>query len=483
MSERRDAVVRRLVNRVVVPGLCEATVPDWLAREVEAGLAAVCWFGGMGLDELKRRFPDVLVLSDEEGGNVTRLEAARGSSFPGNAALGVLDDVTVTQRVGAAIGAMSRVAGINVVLAPVVDVNSEPENPVIGVRSFGDDPGLVARHGVAFVHGVQSAGVAACAKHFPGHGATRTDSHLGLPVVDADRDTFLQRDVAPFAAAVAGGVRCVLTAHVAVPAVDAGPATMSASWMSYLRGDLGFDGVVVSDALDMRAISRGVGRGAGAVNALNAGVDQICIGNPCFPEPYAGETVFAAVCDAITAAVDAGSLEVARLEQAAERIDELDAWLAAAGNSTEPVGHEDLALGLDAARRTVRAVGEVTLHAAPCVVVEQRTEIAAGRLSSPVVAALVARAPATVSVAVRSASAVADIPELASARPLVVVTDGLAGDAVVRTVRGSRPDAVVVNVGPQRMGTTLFDPPVVFALGNGAANAETVADLLLGPRS
>ena len=121
------------------------------------------------------------MLADEEGGNVTRLEAAQGSSWPGNAALGVVDDVTATEQVAGGIAAMARRAGIDVVLAPVVDVNSEPDNPVIGVRSFGAEPGLVARHGAAFVRGVQSQGVAACAKHFPGHGATRTDSHVAHP--------------------------------------------------------------------------------------------------------------------------------------------------------------------------------------------------------------------------------------------------------------------------------------------------------------
>ena len=478
-----DPSVDRLVNAILVPGLCKAAVPGWLAREIGAGLRSVCWFGGRALAQLAHDFPGVMVMADEEGGTVTRIDMATGSPWPGNAALGALDDVSATERIAAGIAATARRAGIGIALAPVVDVNSEPENPVIGVRSFGDDPALVARHGAAFVRGVQSQGVAACAKHFPGHGATRTDSHLSLPVVDADRETFLRRDVAPFAAAVDAGVRCILTAHVSVPAVDATPATMSSAWMALLRDELRFDGVIISDALDMHAIAKGVGRGVGAVNALNAGVDLICIGNPCFPDPYDGEVVFAGVRRDILAAVEDGTLDVARLEQAAERVAALAAWLAAAQTSVEPLADSALlvatALGRDVATRTVNAVGDVRLATAPCVMVEQRPNIATGRLLSPVVAALTARAPDTVSVTARSPADESVAAAIASDRPLVVVSDGLAGDALVAHVRAARPDAVVVAVGPEPIARALFPAPAVFALGNGAANADAVADLLM----
>ena len=118
---------------------------------------------------------------------MTRLEAANGSSYPGNAALGVVDDVELTERVAASIGAELAGAGVNLDFAPVADVNTNPQNPVIGIRSFGADGELVARHVAAFVRGLQGAGVAACAKHFPGHGDTSEDSHLALPVVDVAR--------------------------------------------------------------------------------------------------------------------------------------------------------------------------------------------------------------------------------------------------------------------------------------------------------
>jgi beta-N-acetylhexosaminidase len=468
-----------LVDGLLVPGLCGDTMPAWLDGGSGEGVAAVCWFSGDSLARVRQRRPDLLVLADEEGGNVTRLEAASGSSWPGNAALGAFDDVAATERIAAGLAFGARAAGIGVVLAPVVDVNSEPDNPVIGVRSFGADPALVARHGAAFVRGVQSQGVAACAKHFPGHGATRTDSHLGLPVVSADRDTFLARDVVPFAAAVGAGVRCVLTAHVSVPAVDPTAATMSAAWMAVLRGDLGFDGVVISDALDMHAISRGVGRGRGAVAALRAGVDLLCIGNPCFPEPYDGELVLADVRQHVLDAVGDGSLPLARLEEAAARVDALTTWLGEPrGGVDARVGADARALAVDVARQVVRAAGDVALGAAPHVVVEQRTDVAAGKLASPIVAALAARAPATTSAAVAGADGVGAALRGTAERPLVVVTDGLAGDAVWREVRRHRPDAVAVNVGPPGGAAGRLGPPRVDAYGNSAVLATAVAELL-----
>ena len=154
--------------------LCPA-YDEWV---LEAdGIRAVCLYGRHAgeIDAIKRN--DLLVATDEEGGDVTRLHYRDGSPAPGNLALGFVDDVELTQRVAGAIAGELAAAGVNWNLAPVADVNSDPENPVIGVRSFGSDPELVARHVQAFVEGTQAQGVAACAKHFPGHGATRADSH------------------------------------------------------------------------------------------------------------------------------------------------------------------------------------------------------------------------------------------------------------------------------------------------------------------
>ena len=211
---------------------------------------------------------DVLVGIDEEGGDVTRLEVATGSSYPGNAALGAIDDVELTGRVAASIGADLAEVGVNLNLAPVADVNTNPLNPVIGIRSFGADGELVARHVAASVRGLQSAGVAACAKHFPGHGDTAQDSHHELPVVESLEDAAL----APFRAAAEAGVQSVMTAHIVVRSLGEAPATMSREILhDLLRVELGYDGLVITDALEMKAIAATVGVEEGAVRAIARG--------------------------------------------------------------------------------------------------------------------------------------------------------------------------------------------------------------------
>src|SRR5918996_2687555 len=202
----------------LLPGFAGLEAPEWLRRRLSEGLGGVVLFARNVRDReqvaaltaaLRAERPDLLVAIDEEGGDVTRLEAASGSSYPGNHALGAVDDLELTEQVAAAIGSDLAGVGINLDLAPVADVNTNPQNPVIGVRSFGADPELVARHVAAFVSGLQRVGVAACAKHFPGHGATEQDSHEELPTVSEG----LENALLPFRAAVDGGVRCVMTAH------------------------------------------------------------------------------------------------------------------------------------------------------------------------------------------------------------------------------------------------------------------------------
>jgi beta-N-acetylhexosaminidase len=187
--------LRRLAAACIFPGFPGYEPTDWVRRWIADGLGGVVLFGWNVSDAeqvaalsaaLRAERPELLVSTDEEGGDVTRLEVASGSSYPGNLALGVVDDVSLTEAVGAAIGSDLAAAGINLDLAPVADVNTNPRNPVIGVRSFGADPELVARHVLAFVRGLQRCRVAACAKHFPGHGDTEQDSHLGLPTAHGD---------------------------------------------------------------------------------------------------------------------------------------------------------------------------------------------------------------------------------------------------------------------------------------------------------
>jgi len=263
--------------------------PDWITRWLERGLGGIVLFADNVREPeqvaeltsaLRGRRPDLVVAIDEEGGDVTRLEAASGSSYPGNLALGSVDDVELTRAVAGAIAEELRAAGVTLNLAPVADVNSNPRNPVIGVRAFGARPELVARHVSAFVIGTQERGVAACAKHFPGHGDTALDSHLELPKVDDDRDELVAGPLLPFRAAVEAGVASIMTAHILAPALDSVPATLSEPVVNgLLRRELGFDGAIISDALEMKAISAHVGIDEGAVCALAAGVDALCIGH------------------------------------------------------------------------------------------------------------------------------------------------------------------------------------------------------------
>jgi beta-N-acetylhexosaminidase len=322
------ADVRGLVLRTLMPGFPGTRVPDWLDAALADGLASVCLYASNVESrdqlrdlcaDLRSRSPRVVLAVDEEGGDVTRLHYRTGSPYVGNAILGRLDDVELTRRTAAAIGVDLAEVGIDLDLAPVLDVNSTASNPVIGTRSFGADAGRVARHGVAWVDGLQGAGIAACAKHFPGHGDTSTDSHRTLPVVSATQELLRSRELVPFAASIGAGVACVMTAAVVVPAVDPDhPATFSSALLQgVLRDELGFTGVIVTDALDMAGASGSTGIPEAAVRALVAGCDLLCLGSET------GERLFVDVVDAIVSAVSDGRLALERLQQAVASVERL----------------------------------------------------------------------------------------------------------------------------------------------------------------
>jgi beta-N-acetylhexosaminidase len=321
--------LQTLAARTVMASFSGPSLPEWARRRLAQGLGGVCLFGEnvTSRDGVRRlctaihdAAPDAMVSLDEEGGDVTRLHYRVGSPHVGHAALGAVDDPALTRAVAADIGGELRDVGVDLDLAPVADVNSNPLNPVIGVRSFGAEPDLVGRHVAAFVDGLQFVGVGACLKHFPGHGDTVTDSHVALPVADAPVDVLRQRELAPFRSGVAAGAVAVMTTHVVVRALDPGrPATFSAATTALLRtpeadGGLGFDGLLVSDALDMEGASGEIGVPAAAVRALVAGVDLLCLG-PAFTDDQ-----IQAVVDAVVAAVRTDELPEERLREAAGRV-------------------------------------------------------------------------------------------------------------------------------------------------------------------
>ncbi|MFJ8585081.1 glycoside hydrolase family 3 protein [Streptomyces sp. NPDC093595] len=368
-SLTRDALT------VLQPGFTGTTAPDWLLRRIGEGLASVGLFGRNIEDpgqlsaltaRLRAERDDLLVAVDEEGGDVTRLEVRTGSSFPGNLALGAVDDTALTRAVARELGRRLAACGVDFNWAPSADVNSDPGNPVIGVRSFGADPELVARHTVAYIEGLQSAGVAACTKHFPGHGDTNVDSHLAMPRIDVDPDTLHARELAPFRAAIAAGSKSVMSAHILLPALDPDrPATLSPRILTgLLRRELGYEGLIVTDGMEMQAIASTYGIERGSVLALAAGADAICVGGGLADE----ETVLR-LRDALVAAVRNGELPEERLADAAARVRALASWTQAhraRGAETEPgaaseegtaPGTDTVGVGLVAARRALTVTG------------------------------------------------------------------------------------------------------------------------------
>ena len=459
--------VARLAWGCLLPSFAGPERPEWLRAWLEAGLGGVVLFASNVRDAeqlreltaaLREDQPALLVGLDEEGGDVTRLEVADGSSYPSALGLGYVDDLELTGAVAGAIAADLAFAGVNLNLAPVADVNTNPLNPVIGVRSFGSDPALVARHVAAFVRGTQALGVAACAKHFPGHGDTHADSHLELPVVD-------RVETAPFAEAIRAGVRSIMTAHLLVPALDAEPATMSRAILGdLLRGELGFDGVAISDAVDMRAIAGTVGVEEGAVRALAAGVDAVCLGPAVDRDGIAG--VHAAVVDA----VGSGRLGEDRLAEAARRVSDLAAW--ARPRAAEP---GDRSIGAEAAARALRVEGDVRAGPQP-VAVELRPEplVAAGETGAGL-----GRALGATTLLLGEGESIDRLPD---GRLVIALRDAARHpwqQRLAEELLAERPDAIVVETGlpgwrPSR------PTALVETHGAGGASLEAAARLLAG---
>ncbi|MGA4838630.1 glycoside hydrolase family 3 protein [Streptomyces sp. G45] len=352
--------LERLANSVLQPGFEGTTAaPDWLRRRIADGLGAVVLFSRniVGPEQvaaltasLRAENPDLIVAIDEEAGDVTRMEAWTGASRPGNLALGAVDDIDLTERVAHDIGRELHAAGVTLNYAPSADVNSNPLNPVIGVRSFGARTDVVARHTAAWIRGLQEAGVAACAKHFPGHGDTSVDPHFGLPKVSGGAAEIARTALPPFIAAMESGVRAVMTAHLLVPAYDATlPATLSPRVLNdLLRRDLGFTGMVVTDGIEMGAVTDRYGIDGATVRAVAGGVDAVCVGGDS-----AEQSTVELLAGALVKAVLDGALPEERLAEAAARVQEFAAWSGARARAVDRAGAPS-DIGLVAARRAVR---------------------------------------------------------------------------------------------------------------------------------
>lgn len=473
-----DRGLRRLAAGTLLVAFQGTTAPGWVLSELERGLGGVTLFGFNVADRAQlteltaalRTAGEPVISLDEEGGDVTRLAYHVGSPYPGNAALGAVDDVELTHRVYRAIGFELAASGINLDMAPDADVNTADDNPVIGTRAFGNDAALVARHTVAAVRGLQSVNVAACVKHFPGHGATRVDSHLAIPVVDVSLEVLRERELVPFQAAIDAGAKSIMTAHVAVPVLTGtDPATLSpAALTSLLRGELGYDGVVISDALDMHAITHSVGLAGGAVLSLAAGSDLLCLGPlPTFDD-------IQQVIAEIVEAVGDGRLPLSRLEQAAARVADLRAWFGSGSTGTA----EQHVVGLDAARRAVRLTGATEPLVDPVVIeIDTPPTIAVGDVPWGVAPWL----PDAEIIRIKPADAdAAALLERARGRSLVVVVKDAHRYTESRTLVSSlvaaRPDATVIE-----MGLPIWRPDggaYIATYGAARANTQAAVELL-----
>lgn len=272
--------------------------------------------------------PPVWVAIDHEGGAVTRFPPRSGdplrratgllqsvTPLPSAMALGAAGDPALALAAGRVAGLELGAMGIHVNFAPVLDVNTDPSNPIIGARAFGDSPASVVALGLAYIRGLQSSGVAATAKHFPGHGDTTVDSHMGLPRVNHGRERLEAVELAPFAAAVRAGVAGVMTAHIVFPALDPSgvPATLSSPILTgILRARWGFQGLVFTDSMSMRAIADNYGMGDAAVAAVQAGCDAVLA--------LGEEAAQQEVLDRLARAIEQGEITGTRLAEVRARV-------------------------------------------------------------------------------------------------------------------------------------------------------------------
>ncbi|MGN9813910.1 glycoside hydrolase family 3 protein [Streptomyces sp. SD11] len=477
---------------VLQPGFTGTSAPSWLLRRLGEGLTSVGLFGrniaspdqlAALTAQLRAERDDVLVAIDEEGGDVTRLEVRTGSSFPGNHALGAVDDVALTEAVAHELGRRLAACGVNLNWAPSADINSNPSNPVIGVRSFGADTDLVARHTAAYVSGLQSAGVAACTKHFPGHGDTAVDSHHALPRIDADLSVLHARELAPFRAAIAAGSRAVMSAHILVPALDpAHPATLSRRVLTgLLREELGFDGLIVTDGMEMQAISATYGIERGSVLAIAAGADAICVGGG-----LADEATVLRLRDALVTAVRSGELPEERLADAAARVRALASWTTSAKVTPAPSTASAPDIGLVAARRALtvtRGQHHTPLTEAPYVAsLTPVANIAVGDETPWGVAAELRRMlPGTETGSFTGEGAGAEVIAAAGSRRVVAVVRDAHRHAwmaeALDTLITARPDTIVIEMGvpqaPPQGALHIATHGAAQACGQAAAEAIT----------
>jgi beta-N-acetylhexosaminidase len=438
------------------------------------------------------------VAIDHEGGAVDRFAPsgdptdAAGSPDPAGAvlrptrlpaamALGAAGDPGLARDAGRVAGRELRALGIHLNFAPVMDVNSNPANPIIGTRAFGGSPALVEAMGVAYLGGLQAEGVGAAAKHFPGHGDVIVDSHLALPVVEHARDRLEAVELPPFRAAARAGAAAVMTAHVVFPALDPArvPATMSAPALAgLLREQWGYDGLICSDSLSMRAIADHFGAGDAAVAAVRAGCDLVLA--------LGADAMQDEVADALARGVESGALPSGRIAAALARLDRSAARWVTGG--PPPAGSDELAsvVGIDAHRQVAQRIAE----AAVTLVRDAAGLLPFGAVPVEVVTVDAGAPAAALCAALRRHGA--DARETAAAEAAgtgavvaVTRTRGIPSPATAAAVRDlqarTRDHLVVVSAGDPYDLAACPDLPAYLAVyGVDPASVDAVARVLLG---
>ncbi|MEU9167417.1 glycoside hydrolase family 3 N-terminal domain-containing protein [Streptomyces sp. NPDC048420] len=469
-------------HRCLVAGFEGTTaVPDTLKRLIDRGLGGVILFTRNVRDaEQVRRLtdtlralrPDLLVAIDNEGGGIGHLVAAGAPEVPGSYALGVVDDPDLTARCADALAGHLATLGITASYAPVADVQRQADNPIVRTRAFGEETELVSRHLSAWIAATEARGIASCAKHFPGHGGTVTDSHHELAV---DPRPYDELDLEPFRAAIAAGVPMLMSAHVVFPALDANrPATLSRRILGdLLRHELEFDGVLVSDALEMKAISDLYGEAAGARIALAAGADQVIVA--------VSDLAVTLECrDAVLEALRDGVLGEERVREAAGRVQRLVSRYATPDDEVTPW---DAEAGLEAARRAVR-VPPVGVRGAHVVDLFPAPHPALNWGGEDLLTQVLAVDPTATGTAVAGApvdpgGVVEGILAKAGGAALVVATC----DAGLYPWQARMRDELLARrPGAVRVATGLSEDGAVCSYGRGKVNLRAVAEVLVGAR-
>lgn len=469
-----DMTLDRAILSRFSPGFGGTRVPEWLKPLLDSGLGGVTLFStncpsieetARLVAELRSYAPGLIISIDEEGGDVTRLFVREGSPFPTAAMLGRCDDLELTRGSYRALGDVLHGIGIDMSYAPVADIVEVGHNPIIGVRSFGSDPALVARHTAAAVLGFRDAGVAACPKHFPGHGGVEEDSHHDLPTLPGDLASLQASHLRPFAQAIDAGASAIMVGHIVVSAIDKkNPASCSPTIVrELLKRDMGFGGLVVTDALDMGALGGPRRIARSATRALAAGCDVLCFSGLSDQMKFVTSSLQAA-----RDAVDSGLLDADELLRDAERVVH---WERPVREAVGPADRAPLERFLPA----IESTGDVSIHPSAVHLVEMSADptIAAGYVAWGMHRALL---HAGVRVTLETSDMTSS---LAETETLVVVFRDAFRDARLlarlEKLRVRYPDAVFVDMG---WPTWDFTPRnIVRTYGSSNLATELVARL------